>query len=495
MQRASKIDKELYDKLYPTGSQPARTYGTAKVHKTTVPMRPVLSMPGSAYHNTALQCAEWLSVVEECQINSSTKSISDSLQSIELDDDEELISFDVTSLYTNVPVNEAITECADLLYSGKYELPPVDKQTFIKLLTLCTCNVLMSTHDGFYRQGDGLAMGSPPAPMLANGWLYKYDATIRDNAKLYERYMDDILRSIKCRNIDNKLNEINSLHEKLNFTSEREIERLLAFLDMQIKRENNRLSSTWYQKPTDTGLVMNYHALAPKRYKRSVVAGFVHRIYRACSSWELFHNSLEKAKQILEKNQYPPQFYNPIIEKALAKLVHGDEENERADAEPAGAKQAVVPRKMIFLQYRGKVTENFCRELLKCNAPVMPVLTLRKLKTTLPSLKCCIDHCVRSHVVYKVTCPRCASRYVGWTSQHTSDRFSEHMKPSQPIGKHVRRCGVRDEMNVDDHMEIIEACSRSILFLQTLEAIHQELLRPEINKKEEWKSRELTIRL
>ena len=494
LRKNSKIDEELYQKLYPTGSQPARTYGLAKVHKTSVPTRPVLSMPGSAYHSTALQCAEWLSVVEECQINSSTKSISDSLQSIELEDDEELISFDVTSLYTNVPVKEAIAECADLLYSGKYELPPVDKQTFIELLTLCTCNVLMSTHDGFYRQVDGLAMGSPPAPMLANGWLYKYDAIIRDNAKLYARYMDDIIRSIKRQDIEDKLIEINSLHEKLKFTFEREVEQLLAFLDMLIKRDSNRLSSTWYQKPTDTGLVMNYHALSPKRYKKSVVAGFVHRIYRACSSWQLFHDSLERAKQILERNQYPPQFYNPIIKQALVKILKPDEEEIHANAESEKEKEA-IPRKMIFLQYRGKVTEDFCRELRKCNAPVMPVLTLRKLKTTLPSLKCCIDHSVRSHVVYKITCPRCASRYVGWTSQHTIDRFRQHMKPSQPVGKHVRECDVWKEMNVNDDMEIVEACSRSILFLQTLEAIHQELLRPEINKKEEWRSRELTIKL
>ena len=68
------------------------------------------------------------------------------------------------------------------------------------------------------------------------------------------------------------------------------------------------------------------------------------------------------------------------------------------------------------------------------------------------------------------------------------------MKPSQPVGKHVRECGVREQMNVDDHMEIVEACLRSILFLQTLEAIYQELLWPEINK-EEWRSRELTIKL
>ena len=68
------------------------------------------------------------------------------------------------------------------------------------------------------------------------------------------------------------------------------------------------------------------------------------------------------------------------------------------------------------------------------------------------------------------------------------------MTPTQPVGKHVRACGVRKEMNVNDHMEVLEVCTRIILFLETLEAIYQELERPEINKKEEWKSRELKIK-
>ena len=44
------ISEEIYDKIKPRGSQPARLYGLAKVHKRDTPLRPVLSMPGSAYH-------------------------------------------------------------------------------------------------------------------------------------------------------------------------------------------------------------------------------------------------------------------------------------------------------------------------------------------------------------------------------------------------------------------------------------------------------------
>ena len=79
MKEQNQISELMYERLRPSGSQPARLYGLAKVHKQDTPMRPVLSMPGSAYHNVATQVASWLSHVPECQINASTKTICDSL--------------------------------------------------------------------------------------------------------------------------------------------------------------------------------------------------------------------------------------------------------------------------------------------------------------------------------------------------------------------------------------------------------------------------------
>ena len=87
-----------------------------------------------------------------------------------------------------------------------------------------------------------------------------------------------------------------------------------------INHVNDKLSFTCYCKATDTGLIMNYHALAPKCYKRSVVKGFVHRVYRAYSSWVNFHDSVEKVQMILQWNKYPQDFYDPIISKTTEKL-------------------------------------------------------------------------------------------------------------------------------------------------------------------------------
>ena len=58
---------------------------------------------------------------------------------------------------------------------------------------------------------DGLALGSPPAPLLANGWLSKFDDQIKGSSKLYGRCMDDIIQDIKGNQIDTKLAVINRI--------------------------------------------------------------------------------------------------------------------------------------------------------------------------------------------------------------------------------------------------------------------------------------------
>ena len=252
--------------------------------------------------------------------------------------------------------------------------------------------------------------------------------------------------------------------------------------------ETGELASTWYRKPTDTGLIMNYHALAPKRYKRLVVSGFVHRIYRACSSWALFHDSLEVAKRILEKNQYPPAFYEPIIKQSLDSLVDASSKDS-TEKEKEGDRPKKV---MLMLQYRGKCSEDYARALHKSNAPCSIVMTLRKLKTVLPSLKPPVERLLKSRVVYKFTCSRCAACYVGKTSRHLQTRYKEHLKESAPMKKHLNECNVE---STSDDIIILHQSARSENYLLTLEALYIREYKPTINTKDEYRQRELTIKV
>ena len=130
----SEIREELSYQIKRKGSQPPRLYGLAKVHKNGMPLLHVLSMLGS-HRKVALKVTEY--TVRLKRKKSSLCHIFSKLNSIEIDDDEVLVSFDVNSLYTNVLVNEAIDVCAEYLFSGKYELNylrPVNKTTLKTLL-------------------------------------------------------------------------------------------------------------------------------------------------------------------------------------------------------------------------------------------------------------------------------------------------------------------------------------------------------------------------
>ena len=164
---------------------------------------------------------------------------------------------------------------------------------------------------------------------------------------------------------------------------------------------------------------------------------------------------------------------------------NGDESSDAETQEP-------FRKKLVFLEYRGKVTDDYCRALRKINAPCQPVLTLRKLKTVLPSLKPAVDKPVRSHTVYQITCPRCNSCYIGATTRCLLVRFREHLKPSQPVGKHARNCNVLDQMMIKN-VKILASTTRSEVYLFTLEALWQKEERPKINTKVEYKLHELTV--
>ena len=136
----------------------------------------------------------------------------------------------------------------------------------------------------------------------------------------------------------------------------------IPFLDVNIIHRGGKLESTWYTKPTDTGLVLNYHALAPEKYKRAVVEGLVHRTFRSCSNENHYQESLRKAKGYLYRNQYPARFYEAIIEKTLVKLKTMDK-NTIEGTLVSSHKEVGTRKHLASIQYRGVPTAAFDKEI------------------------------------------------------------------------------------------------------------------------------------
>ena len=111
----------------------------------------------------------------------------------------------------------------------------------------------------------------------------------------------------------------------------------------------------------------------------------------------------------------------------------------------------------------------------------------------MPSLKTTIKFESRSRVVYKITCPGCDTCYVGQTLRHLLTRFREHSyKKTKAVCKHFRDC-VGSEVTLND-VKILAQTSRNLDFLLSLEALFIRKYGPALNVKDEYRSRELTIR-
>ena len=139
------IDKETLEDILPSGSQPGKLYGMCKVHKDGYPLRPVISMINTPEYKLAKFLDNFIKPNIPISFScNSTDNFLDNLKSFSLMPDMKVVSFDVVSLYTNIPLIETINIIADTLYSpNSFKVPPFPKKDFIKLLTIATQGIFM----------------------------------------------------------------------------------------------------------------------------------------------------------------------------------------------------------------------------------------------------------------------------------------------------------------------------------------------------------------
>ena len=112
-----------------------------------------------------------------------------------------LVSYDVTSLFTNIPLQETIVIAINLIFNPNPNLN-ITRKELKKLFLFATSQTHFIFNSKFYNQIDGVAMGSPLAPVLANifmgfhksKWLNEYNL---NKPKFYLRYIDNILADIE----------------------------------------------------------------------------------------------------------------------------------------------------------------------------------------------------------------------------------------------------------------------------------------------------------
>ena len=234
-----------------------------------------------------------------------------------------LVSYDVTSLFTNILLQETIDIAINLIFNHNPNLN-ITKKELKKLFLFATSQTNFIFNGKFYNQIDGVAMGSPLAPVLANNfmgfyeskWLNDYN---HNKPKFYLRYVNDILAAFdKEQDSWNFFNFLNKRHPNNKFTIEKQINHSIAFLDVFISDTNNEnLTLPTYRKLTYTRLLLDFKSFTSYSYKISLIKCLIDRSFKICNNWNSFHNDIENIKSNLIKNAYPPFLIDKVVKKYL----------------------------------------------------------------------------------------------------------------------------------------------------------------------------------
>jgi hypothetical protein len=183
---------------------------------------------------------------------------------INLQETDILVSFDVVSLFTKVPLEDTMQLLSQHL----------DKQMVVLVRHVLTTTYFLY-NGSFYDQKDGAAMGSPLAPVVANFYMEHFEEQAMSSATRkptrWYRYVDDtfVVWPHGKTELHGFLQHLNNIHLNIKFTMEVEQNGCLPFLDVLVGRRPDRsLGHSVYRKSTHTELYLHAkseHHLAQKQ--------------------------------------------------------------------------------------------------------------------------------------------------------------------------------------------------------------------------------------
>jgi hypothetical protein len=267
-------------------------------------------------------------------------------------------------------------------------------------------------------------MGSPLAPVLSNLVLeHLFDTvlpTLDFSPKIFKFYVDDCFCIIPLTQIQNVLNKLNSFNVKLQFTFEQEdsLTHTLPFLDMSIIHwPDNTIKVDWYNKPTASNCILNYHSNHSYSQKINVATSFARRVF-SLSDPMFKKTNKQKIHNILGKNNYPEHIIKQIINKTS---------NTQNNLQPT-LSNPPEPPKYSSLHFIPNLSNRIKRSITSHNQNIkIAYKTTRQLKNTIFSnMKTQINAENRSGIVYKIGCSDCDQSYIGETSKKLSTRIGQH---------------------------------------------------------------------
>ncbi|XP_071177790.1 uncharacterized protein [Mytilus edulis] len=239
-----------------------------------------------------------------------------------------LVSFDVTSLYTNIPHDLGIEAIQYWVAKHRDAIPNRFTVDFI----LDSTKLILENNSFYfngknYLQHRGTAMGTKFAPTYATlvmGFLEQrlYQEVennfgvefAREFELSWKRYLDD------CFIIWNKSDEelqlfsdiLNNLHTSIKFTKDENFNQL-PFLDILVIKDGTEIKTDIFYKGTDTHQYLDFNSCHPSHTKRNIPYCLARKICTVVEDEHLREDRLEELQSFLIKQNYP----ETLIERGI----------------------------------------------------------------------------------------------------------------------------------------------------------------------------------
>ena len=419
IKKSREFDDVTRRRISPSYSKPPHMYGLIKIHKENYPVRPIVSSIGSPCQALAKYLVPLLNPVIG-KSRSYIKNSSDFVNRIKdrtLPPGTILASFDVVNLFTTTPPDAALETLQEKLKvdSTLKDRTNLTVGTIMELVTVCVRKTYFQYGSNFYKPKDGLVMGSSLSPILANVYLEKFEEeainTFDPKPLQFLRYVDDIYIEWpeNIRPIEELQTHFNMKSNVTKFTLEKEKDEGLPFLDVHVKRKNNKITTEVYRKPTDSGLYLQYDSNHPCAVKNGIVSTLLHRAKTHSSDKKKYKEEVQKVKTTLIENKYPPKLIDNIIRK------HENEERKEIEKKK--------PETTITLPYIPRLSEKIRKIGNKANIRIVfsSNNTLRNQLVNFRPKSQKRD----KEVIYSIPC-ECSKNYIGETGRPLEVRLKEH---------------------------------------------------------------------
>ena len=274
-----------------------------------------------------------------------SQTFAESIKGERVEDDEELRSYDVTALFTSVPIDKALKVIQSRLEkdSSLKDRTRFSASQVIKLLEVCLrCTYFV--HNGtYYQQIHGAAMGSPVSPIVCNLYMEQLEQLAIQSAPhpplWWYRYVDDTHTKLKKEFAQEFTDHLNSLDPDIKFTTEGETDRSLAFHDtLTVIQADGTLDIKIYRKPTHTDQYLNFESNHPLEHKLGVIQTLFHRAETVITDPKVVdEGKLHVKKAALSNCGYPQWAFDKISQPKKEKS------NANKDSTTPSKGQIILP--------------------------------------------------------------------------------------------------------------------------------------------------------